>query len=157
MKQLNKNVLKDSPGTRMQMPMKYYFERGSGVLPSAGRPQADYIPRDRTMSSNTYSINALSNEVEVHNSSEAGSHLRSESCKSGSSSLMSAMSIEDKRLKVLKYWEKKKLRMNKNHVRYHCRKDLAQNRFRYHGRFISKNQMERIISEEGGFNEIYDP
>lgn len=51
------------------------------------------------------------------------------------------MSTEERRMKVLRYWEKKKLRMNKNHVRYHCRKDLAENRYRYHGRFISKEQM----------------
>jgi len=47
--------------------------------------------------------------------------------------------------------------MNRNHVRYHCRKDLAQNRFRYHGRFISKDQMEKIKDQEGGVDEIYDP
>lgn len=69
----------------------------------------------------------------------------------------SQLSLEEKKLKVLKFWEKKKLKMNKNHVRYHCRKDLAQNRFRYHGRFISKEQMHKILNKQGGVDEIYNP
>jgi len=69
----------------------------------------------------------------------------------------SVLSIEERKAKVIRYWEKKKLRMNKNHVRYHCRKDLAENRFRYHGTFISKEQMDKIMNNEGGIDEIYNP
>jgi len=69
----------------------------------------------------------------------------------------SNLSIEDRQMRIFKYWEKKKQRMNKKHVRYHCRKDLAENRFRYHGRFISKEQMDKILSSQGGLEEIYNP
>ena len=89
--------------------------------------------RDRSMSSygTDKSMQSANSMGTMGSPSRSGSY----------DSLGSGYSQEDKRLKVLKFWEKKKQRMNRNHVRYHCRKDLAQNRFRYHGRFISKEQM----------------
>lgn len=48
------------------------------------------------------------------------------------------LSRDEKRQRILRHWEKKRLRLQKKkEVRYHCRKDLADKRFRHHGRFIS--------------------
>jgi len=71
----------------------------------------------------------------------------------------STLSQEERKNKILKFWDKKiAINNKKKHVRYHCRKDLADNRFRYHGRFISKDQMQKIVdSSKQGFEDIYDP
>lgn len=42
-------------------------------------------------------------------------------------------------------------------MRYVCRKDLADKRFRYRGRFISQEQKEKILAEDSGAFDIYDP
>lgn len=42
-----------------------------------------------------------------------------------------SMSVEKRREKLKKYWEKKKRRKSQKFVRYECRKNLAENRFRY--------------------------
>ena len=44
-------------------------------------------------------------------------------------------------------------------VRYHCRKNLADNRIRYLGRFISKEQMAKILqnNQKDGMDNFFDP
>ena len=44
-------------------------------------------------------------------------------------------------------------------VRYHCRKNLADNRIRYLGRFISKEQMAKILQANGkdSMDNFFDP
>ena len=54
--------------------------------------------------------------------------------------------------KVKRYWAKKQNRVNQKTVRYGCRQNLARQRYRYQGRFITKKEMEMLDTEQ-----IYDP
>ena len=104
------------------------------------------LKRDRSKSTN---------EEENNNQIYSSEFLQSSSASTRERSCSSSLSLEQRRQKILKYWEKKIDRQRKKSVRYVCRKDLADNRFRYHGRFISKEQMEMLkVKEE---DEIYDP
>lgn len=49
--------------------------------------------------------------------------------------------------KVRKYWLKKQHRINQKTVRYGCRQNLARQRFRHQGRFITKKEMEQLDAD----------
>ena len=54
--------------------------------------------------------------------------------------------------KIRTYWHKKHLRCSERKVRYNCRQNLAKQRFRHQGRFITREEMEKLDPEQ-----IYDP
>jgi hypothetical protein len=45
---------------------------------------------------------------------------------------------------VRRYWEKKRIRKTQKFVRYECRKNLAEKRFRYQGRFVKFEQLAQL-------------
>ena len=52
----------------------------------------------------------------------------------------------------MRYWLKKGKRITKKQIRYDCRQNLAKQRFRFQGRFITKAEMEQLDRDQ-----IYDP
>lgn len=51
-----------------------------------------------------------------------------------------------RREKVLSYLKKKKLRSYVKRVSYKCRKDVADSRIRFHGRFVNLTQAKSILA-----------
>lgn len=61
------------------------------------------------------------------------------------------MTADQKRQRILRHWDRKRERLaKKKEVRYECRKSLADKRFRHHGRFISMEQFNKIMAQDGG-------
>ena len=71
---------------------------------------------------------------------------------SGRSSSVYSNINEVRNNKIKKYWLKKQHRVNQKQVRYGCRQNLARQRFRHQGRFITKKEMEQLDPDQ-----IYDP
>mmetsp|Transcript_32948 Transcript_32948/g.57775 ORF Transcript_32948/g.57775 Transcript_32948/m.57775 type:complete len:183 (+) Transcript_32948:7269-7817(+) len=58
------------------------------------------------------------------------------------------LSIEERRMKVHRFLEKRKKRNFSKKVSYDCRKRVADNRIRVKGRFITKSHAETILSNQ---------
>lgn len=59
-----------------------------------------------------------------------------------------SITLEERRIKVLKFLEKRKRRNFKKKISYMCRKKVADKRVRIKGRFVSKVMAEAIKSEQ---------
>lgn len=59
-----------------------------------------------------------------------------------------SISSEERRVKVLKFLEKRKVRNYKKKISYMCRKKVADQRIRVKGRFVSKTQADAILDEK---------
>ena len=80
------------------------------------------------------------------------SSMSNNSFRSANSLGSSAHAIETKNTKIKAYWMKKARRTSEKKVTYRCRQSLAKQRFRYQGRFIKKEELDKLDP-----NEIYNP
>jgi hypothetical protein len=67
---------------------------------------------------------------------------------SGSKTKIGTLTVEERRMKVQKYLEKRKRRNFAKKISYMCRKKVADQRIRVKGRFVSKVQAESILSDK---------
>lgn len=63
-------------------------------------------------------------------------------------SKIGSITLEERKIKVQKFLEKRKRRNFKKKISYMCRKKVADKRVRIKGRFVSKVQAEAILSEK---------
>ena len=61
------------------------------------------------------------------------------------------LTVEERRAKVEKYFEKRKNRTWCKRINYDCRKRVADSRLRFKGRFVTKSQAFGMLAEEGIF------
>lgn len=62
------------------------------------------------------------------------------------------VATEDRYNKILHFWKKKSNRNSQKKVRYGCRQNLANQRFRHQGRFIKREELEKLDPMD-----IFDP
>ena len=76
----------------------------------------------------------------------------------GSKSHSGGLTYEQRSEKIKKLWEKKRAKKTQTQkfVRYECRKNLAEKRFRYQGRFVKLEQLA-LLDPELVFNPSSKP
>ena len=68
--------------------------------------------------------------------------------------LIGAYTLEERRKKLERYLAKRSRRVWDRNVRYQCRKNIAVNRLRVRGRFISREEEESLLN--AGFTTTSD-
>lgn len=86
-------------------------------------------------------IDSLSYSCEISTNQEA-SHMKNDP--QASSKMVGLLTAKEREVKVRLYLAKKRTRMTHGKVKYECRQDLAQRRFRFQGRFIKSEDIHKL-------------